>query len=142
MKKITFLAFIALLSSCFTEKKIPKENIDLLKQLTYCRCIEYSMKEFDGLNSSDRSYGDIVEEMDSKGLYNKNINHLIDSIVGAELFLQKKIRIDSAGKHNDNGRFNTTYILRCLQLYKSKTIDSFYKSLPKSLYYVQYSDLK
>ncbi len=137
MKYLIFLLVLCTQSACCVRKSSKKqnENIELLKELAYCKCVEHSMEMNKGKDSSDISLASVLEKMDSKGLSSKFVYPVLDSSAKLVVLKQYNSQFENEGKH-DNAWNKTNYILSCLEYYKSQRLDSLVKSFKPDSYKV------
>lgn len=134
------LIFIFLIGKLFCQvnkKNENESNIELLKQLTFCKCLTASLNTFSQIDSTEMSETEILNSMESHGLFDNRIGPMLDSIVS--LIVKKQIAnkqkndpfksVESIGK--------TTYTISCLAYYQSKQLDSFLRAIPKREYIVK-----
>ena len=110
--------------SCTTSKHINKsKDIELIKQLTYCKCLEYNIKMYVGEDSVDMSRGSIADMMSVYGgSFVRSWSPLLDSLAYKVYTDGEKARFDSNKYPSSYGLVE--YKLECLKLYKSKQLDS------------------
>lgn len=122
-------------SACSVQKssKNQTENIELLKELAYCRCVEYAMEMNKGKDTSDISLASVLEEMDSKGFTSKFVYPVLDSSAKQIILRQYKSQFENEGKH-ENAWNKNNYILSCLQFYRSQKLDSLVRSFKINIY--------
>ena len=142
MKKGIIFSGIILLISCSSTRITTKQNsdLDLIKQLAYCECMEHSINQFVAKGSNDMSMQEVANMMEYNGMYTKNVAKIMDSLALEVVTQEKKNQFDTVGKHNDdpvnNGR--TIYLYDCLKFYKSQKLDSIVRAIPKSKYYINF----
>ncbi len=133
MKKNRLLFFIIIiigLSCNITRKSIRSKDIELIKQLTYCKCLDYNIKNFVGVDSVDISSGLIADLISVYGGdFARKYMSALDSIAYKVYIDAKRVQFDT-GKH-ESSYGKVAYKLDCLELYKSKKVDS----LARIIYY-------
>lgn len=124
MKNSIVLIMMLFVLSCKTSKQINKsKDIELIKQLTYCKCLEYNIKMYVGEDSVDMSRESIADMMSVYGgSFVRSWSPLLDS-------LAYKVYADGEKARFDTNRYPSSYglveyKLDCLKLYKSKQLDS------------------
>ena len=141
--KIIALIIVLIFSSCETHTTIEthtatidnESNIELLKQLAFCTCITKSISAFNKLDSLEIYSGPVRVAMEEKGLYTKRIDPVFDNL--ANEIVQKQIQWKQDTLYKAEGAAGTTsYIYECLQLYRSKKLDSIVRTFPRSNYIV------
>jgi len=124
MKNSIIFIMLLFVLSCTTSKQINKsKNIELIKQLTYCKCLDYNIKMYVGEDSVDLSIGLITDMMSVYGgTFVRSWSPLLDSIAYKIYVDGEKARFDTNRHESAYGM--VPYKLWCLELYKSKQLDS------------------
>ena len=133
MNKILKISIICILfCSCFGPRiNSESKNCELIKQLAYCKCLEYNIANFVGKDTLDRSIPLINQRMDIYGGY--FVNHfypIIDSI-SKDVYKQE---LNAKGDTNftaESSCGKVDYKSACLDFYKSKKLDSLAKNIYK-----------
>ncbi len=131
---IIIMATLWLLSSCVHSKKmIQKNDIALLKEYTYCKCIDRWVDANKVRDTTEVSTGSIIVDFDYNGIFTNRIDPIIDSIVTVQFNLprQKAIVYNPESLIGKN-----TYYKDCLHLYQSKSVDSVIKHINPKMYKV------
>jgi hypothetical protein len=139
MKKILF--FLVLLSSCVSIKKITETNssIEKLKELAYCKCLEYSIDHFVAKDSIDISINILTENMDFYGGYFvRNLLPKIDSLSYSVYSKQKNNQLNFPVAEGTSGK--VAYKIQCLEYYKSKQLDSLTRKVVREIKDSIYAD--
>lgn len=143
MKITSYLSLfsILLLCSCSINKTIQKEksDVELLKELAFCQCLENSLQTFSAIDTLEMSRGEVLNSMDAKGLFPNNVQPIFDSLANSIVRRQIRAKNDTLNKH-ESARGRTSYIIDCLDLYNSKKLDSLIKSFPKRDYKIEWKD--
>ena len=84
MKNIiyTFLFSIFLFCSGSINRNIQKEktDIELLKELAFCKCLEHSLDTFSKVDTLEMGSGEVLNLMDTKGLFSNIVQPIFDSL--------------------------------------------------------------
>ena len=140
MKILSELFFVSILLfySCSVNKSITKEKteVELLKELAFCQCLERSLETFSTLDTLETARGEVLNLMDSKGLFPNIVQPVFDSLSFKIVAAQIKAKTDTLDKH-ESARGRTSYTLACLDFYNSKRLDSLVKSFPKGDYKIE-----
>ena len=125
-------------NSCTVNKNFEqkKQNLEILKQFAFCKCLEHSIETFGKIDSSEVGSGEVINLMDANKLYPKKIEPIFDSLSIAIIQKQIKNKYDSTNK-SDAALGKTSYIFSCIEFYNSKRLDSFVKLLPEDSYIVR-----
>ena len=77
-----FLVVILLFYSCSVNSTITKEktDIELLKELAFCQCLERSQETFSTLDTLEMGRGAVLNLMDSRGLFPNIVQPIFDSL--------------------------------------------------------------
>jgi hypothetical protein len=134
-----FLVSILLFYSCSVNSriKIEKTDIELLKELAFCQCLEHSLETFSTLDTLETGRGEVLNLMDSKGLFPNIVQPIFDSLAFLIVAEQIKAKNDTLYKH-ESARGRTSYTLACLDFYNSKKLDSLVRSFPKKDYKIEW----
>lgn len=137
MKYLLAILVIFTQSACSVQKNSKKqtENIELLKELAYCKCVEHAMEMNKGKDTSDISLASVLERMDSRGLSSKFVYPVLDSSAKLVVLTQYNSQFENEGRHENTWNKNN-YILSCLEFYKSKRLDSLVRSFKVETYTV------
>jgi hypothetical protein len=133
MKRIYFL--VLLISSCTHTKKniVTNSNIQKLKSLAYCKCLEYSISNFVGKDTNDISGALLTESMDFYGGYFfRNFYPIIDSSAYTVYLKQKRRQFEPYPVAEGSGG-KVAYKLECLDFYQSKELDNITKIIAKGI---------
>gem|GEM_PF-3182694 len=131
------LLLIIMFISCGTSKYAlrDKENIETMKQLAYCNCLTFAIKRFVGKDSVDVSsrsafnYFDYIE-----WYYVKKILPVLDSAAKSISIEEAKHQFHTgSGQVAEGSNGTVTYEMDCLNLYKSKQLDSLVRALNRKL---------
>ncbi len=124
MKNSIIVIMMLFVLSCTTSKQSNKsKDIELIKQLTYCKCLEYNIKMYVGEDSVDMSRGSIADMMSFYGgSFVRSWSPLLDSLAYKVYADGEKARFDTNKYPSSYGLVE--YKLECLKLYKSKKLDS------------------
>ncbi len=131
--KLFFLLSIVLIisTSCLSPRKTNYEDKlkDAVKQYAYCNCLKKATKEFSVIDSSEGSLGASIESIDYYS-YKSGISFsckknykIIDSLIKDVIVKEKLNRDVNNGKY-ESVIGKTFYFSNCLDLYKSKQLDS------------------
>ena len=133
-----FIILIFVFYSCSVNRSIKKEktDVELLKELAFCKCLEHSLDTFSKIDTLEMGSGEVLNLMDTKGLFSNIVQPIFDSLALSIVAEQRKAKSDTQYKH-ESGRERTSYILTCLDLYNSKKLDSLIKSFPKKNYRIE-----
>jgi hypothetical protein len=137
--RLLFIFLFCLFSSCSIQKEYAHDNkISLLKEFAFCKCIENATKIFHVLDSAEAYSGEVVTMMDANGLFSSKVEPALDSLISTAVIANQLLRRNSSDKliSRDTRRL-TTYTVACVNFYKSPTLDSFLKNLPKEHYTVR-----
>ena len=137
MKYLLIILVTFTQSACTVQKSSKKqnENIELLKEVAYCKCLEHAMEMNKGKDTSDISLASVLERMDSKGLSSKFVYPVLDSSAKLVVLTQYNSQFENEGKH-ENAWNKNNYILSCLEFYKSQRLDSLVRSFKIETYTV------
>ena len=113
--------------------KKEKTDIELLKELAFCQCLEHSLETFSTLDTLEMGRGEVLNLMDSRGLFPNIVQPIFDSLCFKIVAAQIKAKNDTLYTH-ESARGRTSYTLACLDFYNSKKLDSLVKSIPKRDY--------
>ena len=129
---------IILFYSCSVNRTSKKEktDVELLKELAFCQCLEHSIETFSKLDTLEMGRGEVLNLMDSKGLFPNIVQPILDSLASLIVAEQRKEKNDTLYKH-ESARGRTSYTLGCLDFYNSKKLDSLVKSFPKRDYKIE-----
>ena len=133
-----FLFSILLFYSCSVNRTVKNEktDIELLKELAFCQCLEHSLETFSTLDNLEMGRGEVLNLMDAKGLFPNIAQPIFDSLAFLIVAEQRKAKNDTLYKHESaSGR--TSYTLACLDFYNSKKLDSLVRSFPKRDYKIE-----
>jgi hypothetical protein len=128
------MAVLWFLTSCVNSKKIIQKNdIVLLKEYTFCKCIDRWVDANKVRDTTEVSTGSIIVDFDYYGIFTNRIDPIIDSIVTIQFNLprQKAIEYNPESLIGKN-----TYYKDCLHLYQSKSVDSVLKHINQKMYKV------
>ncbi len=127
---VFFFSLVVMISfSCSISKNTKFQNS--LKDYAFCRCLEFSTKEFSVVDKNDISTYSSLISIEKYGIdydFRRLLFIKLDSSAKAVAFLEKKVINDSAGRHFDVfGK--TSYNLSCLYFRQSRQLNSLVKSL-------------
>ena len=129
--KILYLFIASILFSCTIQKVSMKVGNfkTAVKDYAYCKCLYSAMDSFYKLDTNDISLGLSIESLDYYNYYDSkkevNLRELrakIDSIIS--LNIQSQIEWKNNPNKYETALGKTNYVLSCLNLARSKQIDS------------------
>jgi hypothetical protein len=128
---ISIILMGVVFTSCSSpQKSIKSKNIELIKKLAFCKCLEYNITNFVGTDTLDISADLIQEEMSIYGgKFVSRLYPLIDSSAKSIFLLEKKARFDSLRHESAFGKVG--YKRSCIDFYKSNPLDSLAKEIYK-----------
>ena len=128
-----FLAFLFLACGSTKKAKRTEENVENLKQMAYCKCLDYAINRFVGKDTIDiTSYISVENQMDFFGGYFiKNMLPLLDSAAKSHFLNELKYRFSPNVGEGTYGK--VAYRIDCLYFYKSKQLDSLARVLSKRI---------
>ena len=135
IQSVLFLVSFLLLYSCSVNRTVRKEktDVELLKELAFCQCLENSLETFSTLDTLEAGRGEVLNLMDSRGLFPNIVQPIFDSLAFIIVAKQRKAENDTLYKH-ESARGRTSYTLACLDFYNSNKLDSLVRSFPKRDY--------
>jgi hypothetical protein len=129
--RINFLLVVLIAGSCNMPKynTKTKQNIELLKNLSHCKCLEYSINKFVGKDSIDISSEILIDKFYSIGLSRKSY-YILDSMAKSVMISETNSQFASPNKYLESyGK--VSYKIGCYNFYHSKSLDSLVKILLK-----------
>ena len=130
-------AIACIATTANAQKKLTNE-IDLLKQLSFCICMEKGIHAFGG-EIKDMSVGYVLDKMEAAGMNEKHVMPLIEKHAGKaadRIFMAFK---DTANIYYDRRGYNALS-LNCLEYLRSRSLDSLVRSFKRSSYYSRFDD--
>lgn len=135
----TAIVLLIILSSCSTTKnRVTTPVSNLFKKYAYCKCLEQSIDTFSIRDSLEMGSGEVANSLDYNGIFTNIIDPIFDTLILNVIEEQKRIKQDTAGKH-DSSWGKTNYILKCLEFYESKKLDSTIRTFTPEMYLVKKS---
>jgi hypothetical protein len=133
--RYSLLLFAFLFFGCGTTRKAKRseENVENLKQMAYCKCLDYAINRFVGKDSIDIvSYIIVKNKMDFFGGYFiNNIRPSLDSAAKSILLEELKYQFTPNVGEGTYGKVG--YRIDCLNFYKSRQLDSLARALSKRI---------
>ena len=141
IQSVLFLVSFLLLYSCSVNRTVRKEktDVELLKELAFCQCLEHSLETFSTLDTLEAGRGEVLNLMDSRGLFPNIVQPIFDSLAFLIVARQMKAKNDTLYKH-ESARGRTSYTLACLDFYNSKKLDSLVRSFQKRDYKIEWNN--
>lgn len=141
VKKLLILHGLAAITCMATtanaQKKLTNE-IDLLKQLSFCVCMEKGIHAFGG-EIKDMSVGYVLDKMEGAGMNEKHVMPLIEKHAGKAVERMLMAVKDTANTYYERHGYNALS-LDCLEYFRSRSLDSLVRSFKRSSYYNRFDD--